>query len=136
MKILRIENSIFLIIAIIALLFFYSMFSDAHEYREAKNDVRFENYEEAYTTFEELGGYKDSEVLKEYCGIMKEYDSTEFTSIYHCCQQLREIKDEFKNRELSESFREKLDEIEKLYENYSLLLCRSEHNFSLINTVS
>lgn len=111
-------STIIIISALVAL----QMLTDTVNYYKATSYIAEGNYAEAGERFDKLEGFRDSETLKEYCDIMTEYDSRDFTSIYHSYRGLMNISDKLDNHRLSDHFIKTLTEIETLYNNYDLLL--------------
>lgn len=109
-------------IIIISVLVALQMLTDTINYYKATSYITEGNYVEAGERFDRLEGFRDSETLKEYCEIMSEYDSKDFTSVYHSYRGLMNISDKLDNHRLSDHFIKSLTEIETLYNNYDLLL--------------
>ena len=120
MKVLPVEKFIIYSVIILTLIFSAGLIKDYAVYTDATNDIKNGEYLSAAASFERLDGYKDSEILKEYCEIMSEYDSEDFASIYHCYRGLSSLK--LDNRSLSDVFAKTTTEVETLYKYYDVSL--------------
>lgn len=122
MKTLTFKRSLITIIFIISAVFVFQLSSNALGYNRATDYIEKGNYSEASTKLEKLEGFRDAEILKKYCDIMAEYDSTDFTSVYHSYRNLQNISTELDNRKLSTEFLRVFTEVETMYNNYNVLL--------------
>ena len=107
---------------IITVLFSAQLISSARAYSSAKDCIKVRDYTSAVSYLEALDGYKDSEVLEEYCEIMKNYEKEDFKSIYHCYRALLSIEEKLDNRDLREEFTKTTTELETLYNYYDVFL--------------
>ena len=73
-------------------MFVWSLVSEASDYRSGIRAVTAGEYETACEIFTELDGYRDSEVLREYCKIMAEYDAYDYPSVFRTYNDLNDIK--------------------------------------------
>lgn len=120
MKTLPVEKFIIYSIIIITLIFTVSLIHDYTLYLDATADIQRGEYEEAAKSLDKLDDYRDAATLKAYCEIMSEYDSEDFTSIYHCYRGLSEL--ELDNKSLKEEFTRTTTEVETLYKYYDISL--------------
>ncbi len=120
MKILPIEKIIIYTVIIITLVFSAGLVRDYIIYTDATADIRNGEYLAAARSLESLDGFRDSETLKIYCEVMSEYDSEDFTSIYHCYRNLSKLN--LDNKSLNELFAKTTAEIETLYKHYDITL--------------
>ena len=120
MKVLPVEKFIIYSVIILTLIFSAGLIKDYAVYTDATADIKNGEYLRAAASFERLGGYKDSEILKEYCEIMSEYDSEDFTSVYHCYRGLSDL--DLNNRSLNDVFVKTTTEVETLYRYYDVSL--------------
>ena len=120
MKVLPVEKFIIYSVIILTLIFSAGLIKDYAVYTDATADIKNGEYLRAAASFERLGGYKDSEILKEYCEIMSEYDSEDFTSVYHCYRGLSDL--DLNNRSLNDVFVNTTTEVETLYRYYDVSL--------------
>ena len=120
MKILPVEKFIICSIIIITLVFSAGLIRDYAVYSCATADIKNGEYLEAASSLEKLEGYRDSETLKAYCEIMSEYDSENFTSVYHCYRGLSKL--ELDNKSLNDVFTKTTTEVETLYKHYDITL--------------
>lgn len=65
--------------------------SEASDYREGIRLVASGEYEKACEIFTGLDGYRDSEVLAEYCAVMAEYDSFDYASVCRSYHRLKAL---------------------------------------------
>ena len=122
MKTITFKRTIITALIIISVIFVFQIISNTFGYISAANYIENGNYSEASVKLEKLDGFRDSETLKEYCDIMAEYDSTDFTSVYHSYRGLQNISNRFENPRLSNEFLKAMTEIETMYNNYNVLL--------------
>lgn len=122
MKTLKIEKLIIYSIAVTILLVLVPMMSDIIHYSDATKEISNGNYEAAVIALDKLDGFRDAEVLKEYCEIMSEYDSGDFVSIYHCYRGLNDLEGKLTNDKLTEEFTKTTTEVETLYKHYNVSL--------------
>lgn len=122
MKTITFKKSIITVLFIISAVFVFQLLSNTFGYISAANYIEEGNYTEASVKLEKLEGFRDAETLKEYCDIMAEYDSSDFTSVYHSYRGLQSISSELDNSRLSTEFVKTLTEVETMYNNYNVLL--------------
>ena len=120
MKVLPVEKFIIYSILIIALIFAATIIRDMAIYRWATEDIINGEYLCAAQRLEKLDGYRDADTLKAYCEIMSEYNSEDFTSVYHSYRGLSTL--ELDNRSLTEVFAKTTTEVETLYKHYDVSL--------------
>ena len=120
MKDLPMEKFIIYSVIILTLIFSAGLVRDYAIYTNATADITKGEYLRAAASFEKLDGYKDSETLKAYCEIMSEYDSEDFTSIYHCYSGLNTL--DLDNKSLNDVFVKTTTEVETLYKYYDVSL--------------
>lgn len=85
----------------------------ASDYREGIRFVASGEYEKACEVFIGLDGYRDSEVLAEYCAVMAEYDSFDYASVCRSYHRLKAL--DIDNEDLSVEVAKTNAEIEALY---------------------
>lgn len=122
MKRISMQRKIAIALIIISAIFIFQLASDMIGYQKARSYISKGNYTEASLKLEKLDGYRDSEILKEYCDIMIEYNSADFTSIYHSYRELQGISEKLDASSLTSEFTKDLTEIETLYHHYNVLL--------------
>lgn len=122
MKKLSLFKSVLLILCVISAVFIFQLTSNMINYSKASAYIDKGDYAKASAMFGKLDGYRDSEVLKEYCDIMAEYDSSSFSSVYHSYRGLMNISDKLDDSSLTNQFTKNITEIETLYNHYNLVL--------------
>lgn len=88
---MKIERITAILCIVITVIFVWSLVSDALDYREGVRLVASGEYEAACEIFTELEGYQDSEVLREYCKVMAEYDASDYASVVRCYHALKSV---------------------------------------------
>lgn len=122
MKTFTFKKTLITVLFLITIVFVGQLVSNTLGYISAADYIEEGNYAEASVKLEKLGGFRDSETLKEYCDIMSEYDSASFTSVYHSYRGLKNISSELDNPRLSTEFLKTMTEVETIYNNYNVLL--------------
>ena len=120
MKVLPVEKFIIYAIVIITFIFSAGLIRDYAVYSAATADIQNGKFQSAAEALDRLEGFRDSEILKEYCEIMSTYDSADFASIYHCYRGLSKL--ELDNKSLNEVFARTTTEVETLYRHYDISL--------------
>ena len=117
-------NKVSLIIIVsLVLIFTFQLISDASQYRRGVYSIQQKNYSQAIESLKGANGYRDSEILLQYCGIMNNYDRADFSSVYKCYRELSEISDKLRNKQLLLQITRDTTEISTIYNNYNVLLC-------------
>lgn len=88
---MKIERITAILCIAITVTFVWSLVSEASDYREGVRLVALGEYEKAGEIFTELEGYRDSEVLCEYCKVMAEYDASDYASVVRCYHALKAV---------------------------------------------
>ena len=97
----------------LCVLFAIQLISDSRRYHGAVRAVAAGEYERAGKIFIGLDGYRDSEVLAEYCAVMAEYDAYDYASVFRSYNDLKEL--EIDNEELAVEVASRRAEISALY---------------------
>ena len=85
----------------------------ALDYREGIRLVAAGEYEKACEIFIGLDGYRDSEVLAEYCRVMADYDAYDYASVCRSYHRLKAL--DIDNEDLEVETIKSRTEIEALY---------------------
>ena len=109
----RMIRGLVLVIVLLIVWFVCYLSGMQRDYSSGIKAVTAGEYEEACEIFTGLDGYRDSEILAEYCAVMAEYDAYDYASVFRSYYDLKEL--DIDNEYLEVEVAAKRAEIAALY---------------------
>ncbi len=123
MKTISIMKTSLITAAVVVCIFLLGLYKDASSYAKAVEHIEQGEYTIACATLSDLEGYRDSELLINYCNIMESYNSLEYSSVFTSYRALDAMENELNKSCVSNRFNYDLEQIKALYTNPGLSIC-------------